>query len=257
MKTLPVAAFMYFIFHVFFTRHLVALGEYARHMTLGNLAKPFRIFDLKGRKDRRDEFDDIASAMNQMRDNLQKSMEDIVESESRYRQLIETSHDAMYISGPNRVLLFANSAAAQLFGAESADRMIGCNVRDFLHSEQNGEPEAIHARILVGSGPLVSERSWLRLDGSEFMGETRGISISWDGAPSNLLVIRDITERRRVEDQLRQSQKMESVGQLTGDIAHDFNNLLTVIQGNLELLADQVQNNNTARRLPVSGCRGM
>jgi len=64
-----------------------------------------------------------------------------------------------------------------------------------------------------------------------------------------LLVLRDMTERRRAEETLRQSQKMEAVGQLTGGIAHDFNNLLTAVIGNLDLIRNKVQDNERLRRL--------
>ena len=67
--------------------------------------------------------------------------------------------------------------------------------------------------------------------------------------PVFVAIIQDITESEKREDQLRQSQKMEAIGQLTGGIAHDFNNLLTVIQGNNELLADMIGENELMREL--------
>ena len=136
----------------------------------------------------------------------------------------------------DRTVAFVNSAAIELFGAESADQLVGRNMLDLVHPDHRESVNGRRAEVFAGKLPPFAERRRLRLDGSEFLTESRGVPITWDGDSAVLIAIRDITERRLAEEQLRQAQKMEAVGQLTGGVAHDFNNLLTIILGNAELL---------------------
>jgi PAS domain S-box-containing protein len=88
---------------------------------------------------------------------------------------------------------------------------------------------------------LVFETFHRRKDGSAYQVEVRLQLMRTETPPVLVAIIQDITDRKAVEEQLRQAQKMEAVGQLTGGIAHDFNNLLTIILGNLDLLGERLE----------------
>jgi len=137
-----------------------------------------------------------------------------------------------------------NRATAQAYGL-SPDQVIGRALEEILGVEQAQLPlRHMRACIETGETQRYSARRTLA-------GRTRIIDVMFVRAPEKqdgdyfiMSTARDITEREAMQEQLRQSQKMEAVGHLTGGLAHDFNNLLTAIVGNLELLAT---------RLPADG----
>ncbi len=120
-------------------------------------------------------------------------------------------------------------------------------VPDFVHPEDRGRVEAMFSRVFdpEGGGMVLDEHRIIRTDGSvrwvQIRGQTQFAGKAESGRPvRHAGVLLDITERKRDEERLRQSQKLESVGLLAGGIAHDFNNLLTAIMGYASLALVEV-----------------
>jgi nitrogen fixation negative regulator NifL len=157
------------------------------------------------------------------------------ESEENYRALVELSPDAIFLHCEAK-FVYANPAALKLLGADQPEQLLERSVFDIVPPEHQ---DAIRQRIQhAAEGDLTPPLDqWIiRLDGTAVEVEGTSLPFMFKGKPAVQSVMRGITERKQLEQQLRQAQKMEAVGQLAGGVAHDFNNMLAVIRGNAELL---------------------
>ncbi len=156
------------------------------------------------------------------------------ESEQRFRELFEGSPDAVFVEDLEGTVLDINPAACRLHGATRQD-LLGKNVLELVPPESQAEVKRGFEALAEGRLQQMEGIS-RTLDGRAVPVEVRSSRVSYAGQPAVLLHVRDITDRKRLEEQLRQAQKMEAIGQLAGGVAHDFNNILTVIQGHASLL---------------------
>ena len=145
------------------------------------------------------------------------------------------SQDLLLVCDFDGLITAVNPSATRLLGWTEAE-MVGTRIVDFLHPDDLASTAAELGKLSDGQTTLAYENRY-RTKGGEYR------LFDWTAVPEAgrvHAVGRDITDQRATEDALRQSQKMEAVGQLTGGIAHDFNNLLQGITGSLDLIKARV-----------------
>ncbi len=173
-----------------------------------------------------------------------------VETEARQGAILETAHDAIVTIDQRLNIREFNPAAEQMFGRQRTD-VLGRSVELLLPPTERSEQLRVFERYLnKGDGPLGRRRleiAGVRSDGSEFPVELTVARVGADSRTVLTAFIRDITERRALEEQLRQSQKLEAIGRLASGVAHDFNNILMSIMGSADLLLMQVGRSDPAR----------
>ena len=155
--------------------------------------------------------------------------------EARHRALFEYAPDGIVIADPKSYYLDANSSMCRMLGY-TRDELVGLHASDIVVKE---EIPQIGQALSVIKTKSDYHREWQfrRKDGSVFSADVMATTMP-DG---NLLgIIRDITERKKMEEQLRLSQRMEAIGRLAGGVAHDFNNLLAVILGCADVMLDEL-----------------
>jgi PAS domain S-box-containing protein len=163
--------------------------------------------------------------------------------------IIESSEDAIIGKNAEGIIDSWNAGAEKIFGY-TAEEMVGRSIRRLLPDDRPHEEDGILARIKRGE--TVDHIETIRKKKSgQFIHVSLSISPIRDSHGSVVgasKIARNITDRKNLENQLHQSQKMEAIGQLTGGIAHDFNNLLGIVIGNLDLLERQIKDDEAAHK---------
>ncbi len=185
--------------------------------------------------------------------HIARNITDRKRADERLQQLaaiVESSDDAIVSKTLAGVILTWNSGAERVYGYPAADT-IGRPMTMLLPDDRPNEEDEILARIARGERVEHFEtvrrtKNGEHIDVSLTISPTRDKEGRVTGASH---VARNITEQKRIEEQLRHTQKLESLGVLAGGVAHDFNNLLTGILGNASLALETLSANNPARSL--------
>jgi PAS domain S-box-containing protein len=173
---------------------------------------------------------------------LGQSLNRLAASEERYRALMEQANDAILVLDAEERIQEANRAALRLLGRPRQE-IVGRHYDDFVAPEELEDSRRSRENLALEGNVRVQLRHLVRPDGSRVPVEVSVSLVHIGDASTALVILHDISERRRLEAQFHQAQKMESVGRLAGGVAHDFNNLLTLILGYgnlvLQALADR------------------
>ena len=180
----------------------------------------------------------LEQRIEQRTEQIRAAFRELEQSERRFGLLVQGVTDyAMCMLDAKGIVTNWNAGAERIKGY-SAREIVGRHFSCFYTEpdREAGMPDRT-LEVAVSAGRSEAEGWRVRKDGTQFWANIVVDAIHDDHGRliGFAKVTRDLTEKRAVEDQLRQAQKMEAVGQLTGGIAHDFNNLLTVINGNIEL----------------------
>ena len=162
------------------------------------------------------------------------------DSEDKYRRLVENASDAIFIT-QDGVIKFPNRRMLETSGYD-AQSLKEIRFIDLIHPDYRQLIAERHAKRLQGTpmDTAITFRGYNR-QGDLLWLELNAITVEWEGRPAVLNFLRNITEKKRLEAEIQQAHRLESLGTLAGGIAHDFNNLLMGILGNTALLLADIE----------------
>jgi len=219
------------------TLQCIASGKTEREVVPGLEGSPVEWIEVFGYPMKDSDSGEVTGVVEFVRDitKRKRTEEALRENEQKYRTLFEDSGDAIYMTAREGEFIDVNESALDLFDY-TREEMVGLDVRN-IYIDPNDRLR-FQEKIEVKGAVKNYEVKFCKKDGTEMdCLLTSTVRLADDGSVLGYQgIIRDVTERKHLETQLQQAQKLEAIGTLAGGIAHDFNNLLMGIQGNVSLM---------------------
>lgn len=240
-----IAGFFLFIFQYQISRHLLTLSNFARNVKLESNQPPLEL-QRSNSPEKPDELDDVVSALNLMRQNIETSYLALRESEQYNRMLFEQSPIGLALTRQDGTFVDANPAFKETVGY-SSEELSRRSLWDIIPENETQNEKQEVAALSERETSSFFEREIINSDKKAIPVQFAYHTLERAGQRFIGISMQDISDRRaselalaKSEEQLRQSEKMRAVGELTGGVAHDFNNLLAIVLGNAELIEEKL-----------------
>ena len=205
------------------------------------------LFAIRGREvERRRRLEEELRSLNlELEDRVQERTKQVERASRLLNAVVENIPDMVLLKEPSGTgfrYLLINAAGEELLG-KSRDEIIGRTETDLFPAEESALVVEANRTVAASGEPRILTDRTLTTASGERTVETRMVPIANGNGQTALIlaIVRDVSESKRREEQLRQLQRMDAIGRLTGGVAHDFNNLLAIIHGNSELVRDRLQ----------------
>ncbi len=242
------------LFFHFFQRHLQRIITFTDSLSVLNLHSKLTLSRKPGKED--DELDRLVLAINSYGERTTESIEQIRlaeeslrASEEMYRQVFNAPDESIFIhDGTTGAILDVNSATAELYGYDRSEfsKLSVDELCSGVAPYDGANAKMFVAEAIAGGTPVFDWRA-KKKNGDLFWVRVNLRRMEANGMVRVLAFVHDITEQNRLEDNLRQAQKMEAIGTLAGGVAHDFNNILSGIVGFSELALIELPEESTGQ----------
>ncbi len=240
-----IAGFFLIVFQYQISRHLLTLSNFARNVKLESNHPPLELLRKKS-PEKPDELDDVVAALNLMRQNIETSYLALRESEQYNRMLFEQSPIGLALTRQDGTFVDANPAFREIVGY-SSDELSRLSMWQIISENEVEEEQRKLAAYTDNETSTLDERVIIDHQNNPIPVQFAYHTLERAGQRFTGISMQNISDRKeselalaKSEEQLRQSEKMRAVGELTGGVAHDFNNLLAIVLGNAELLEEKL-----------------